>query len=173
MSWRFFEITNGSIVLSTKIFMVQKNYNPLNDTVYMSPQMKEFFKKKLEEDLERLNQTASFYASIDLDTSHCQADPVDQSAIEHLSQTHHAFYTHENLLSRQIERALQRLASGNYGYCIISGDPIGVERLIAAPYTAYCLDVQQDQERTKSFSESSSILFNLEKREGEHIDSRI
>ncbi len=153
--------------------MAQKNYNPLNDTVYMSRQMKEFFKKRLEEDLERLSQTASFYASIDLDTGHSQADPLDQSAIEYLSQTHHAFYTHENLLSRQIERALQRLASGNYGYCIISGDPIGVERLIAAPYTAYCLDVQQDQEKTKSFSESSNTVFNLEKREGEYIDSRI
>jgi DnaK suppressor protein len=153
--------------------MAQKNYSPLNDAVYMSQQMKEFFKKKLEEDLERLYQTVSFYASTDLDTGHSQADSIDQSTIEHLSQTHRAFYAHENLLSRQIRRALQRLASGSYGYCIISGDPIGVERLIAAPYTAYCLDVQQDQEKTKSFSEPSSLLFNLEKREGEYIDSRI
>jgi hypothetical protein len=40
--------------------MAQKNYSPLNDAVYMSQQMKEFFKKKLEEDLERLYQTGVF-----------------------------------------------------------------------------------------------------------------
>lgn len=93
--------------------MAQESYNPLTDSLYMSPQMKQFFKQKLEEERERLNQTVSFYAlSPDFDTCHSQADPLDQSTIEHLSQTHHAFYTHENFLYRQIEGALQRLASG-------------------------------------------------------------
>lgn len=150
--------------------MAPKDYNPLNDSLYMSPQMKEFFKKKLQEEQERLNQTESSYAaSSDFDNSHPQADPIDQSTIENLYQTHRAFYTHEKLLSRQIERALQRLASGNYGYCIITGDPIGVERLMAAPYTSYCLDAQEDQEKLKSFSAFSNTVTYQQKLSREYI----
>jgi DnaK suppressor protein len=160
--------------LDTEAIVAQESYNPLIDSLYMSPQMKQFFKQKLEEERERLSQTASFYAlSPDFDTCHSQADPLDQSTMEHLSQTHHAFYTHENLLSRQIERALQRLASGSYGYCIISGNPIGVERLMAAPYTAYFLDVQEEQEKMKSFSGLSNTASYLEKQAGEYINDRL
>lgn len=133
--------------------MAQKEYNPLNDPVYMSPLMKQFFKNKLYKELEILNTAESFYTTpIDFDNSQPQADPVDQSTIENLCQTHRAFYEHEKLLSRQIELALRRLASGNYGYCVVTGEPIGVDRLMAAPYTPYCLDAQENQEQRKQFS---------------------
>ena len=132
--------------------MAQQEYNPLNDHVYMSSQMKLFFKKKLQEELERLNREDSFYPfPADFEEHQPQADPIDQSTIENLCQTHRAFYEHEKLLSRQIELALRRLASGNYGYCVITGEPIGVQRLMAAPYTPYCLDAQKNQEKLKRF----------------------
>ena len=44
---------------------------------------------------------------------------------------------------------------------------------IAQERAANAARIQGEEEKTKSFSESSSILFNLEKREGEHIGSRI
>jgi len=139
--------------------MSQKKYNPLNDPVYMSPQMKQFFKKKLQEELERLNTIDSFYPfPIDFEEHQPQADPIDQSTIENLCQTHRAFYEHEKLLCRQIELALRRLASGNYGYCVVTGEPIGVQRLMAAPYTPYCLDAQENQEKLKRFSPLPSII---------------
>lgn len=151
--------------------MARKEYNPLSDPTYMSSQMKQFFKNKLEEERKRLNQTESFYAaSPDLDTSHPQADLIDQSTIENISQTHRAFYTHEKLLSRQIERALQRLASGNYGYCIVTGDPIGVERLMAAPYTPYCLEAQENQEKQKFFSVFSNTATYQQKQPKKDIN---
>ena len=133
--------------------MAQKKYNPLNDPIYMSPLMKQFFKNKLYKELETLNIGESFYTTpIDFDNCQPQADPVDQSTIENLCQTRRAFYEHEKLLSRQIELALRRLASGNYGYCVVTGEPIGVDRLMAAPYTPYCLDAQETQEQRKQIS---------------------
>ena len=147
-----------------EIAVAQKDYNPLNDPVYMSPQMKQFFKHKLLEELERIHGTESFYAtSIDFDNSQPQADPVDQGTIENLCQTHRAFYKHEKLLSRQIELSLQRLASGNYGYCVVTGEPIGVARLMAAPYTPYCLDAQEDQEHRSHFSALSNTAIYPQK----------
>lgn len=39
---------------------------------------------------------------------------------------------------RQIEAALERLDSGEYGVCTICGDPIPDERLTILPYTPFC-----------------------------------
>ncbi len=39
---------------------------------------------------------------------------------------------------RQIEAALGRIASGDYGFCATCGDPISEERLDVLPYTPFC-----------------------------------
>ena len=52
---------------------------------------------------------------------------------------------------------------------LLQGDPIGVERLMAAPYTSYCFDAQEDQEKTRSFSGLSKTASYLEKLAGEYI----
>ena len=39
---------------------------------------------------------------------------------------------------RQIEAALARIASGEYGICVTCGDPILDERLNVLPYTPFC-----------------------------------
>jgi RNA polymerase-binding transcription factor DksA len=39
---------------------------------------------------------------------------------------------------RQIEAALERLDSGEYGVCTTCGDPIPEERLTILPYTPFC-----------------------------------
>lgn len=41
---------------------------------------------------------------------------------------------------RQIEAALERLESGEYGTCTICGDPIQEVRLNILPYTPFCRD---------------------------------
>jgi RNA polymerase-binding protein DksA len=41
--------------------------------------------------------------------------------------------------SEQVERALQRLAAGQYGYCERCGVPIPAERLEVLPAAAYCV----------------------------------
>lgn len=54
-----------------------------------------------------------------------------------------------NLLERvtQVERALERLAEGNYGWCEKCGDPIPVERLAAFPSATLCVTCKQLEER--------------------------
>lgn len=39
---------------------------------------------------------------------------------------------------RQIEAALERIASGEYGYCVKCGEAITDERLDVLPYTPFC-----------------------------------
>jgi DnaK suppressor protein len=40
----------------------------------------------------------------------------------------------------EIDAALQRIEEGSYGTCEVCGEPIGVERLSAIPWTRLCID---------------------------------
>ncbi|TCG06987.1 conjugal transfer protein TraR, partial [Paraburkholderia steynii] len=53
-----------------------------------------------------------------------------------------ALARHEFDELQQIDAALARVAAGRYGACVDCGDPIGYERLVAAPYTARCVSCQ-------------------------------
>ncbi|OJF13262.1 TraR/DksA family transcriptional regulator [Couchioplanes caeruleus] len=54
-----------------------------------------------------------------------------------------------NLLERitQVERALERLGEGNYGWCERCGNAIPVERLAAFPVATRCVACKQLEER--------------------------
>ena len=54
-----------------------------------------------------------------------------------------------NLLERitQVERAIDRLGEGNYGYCERCGNAIPVERLAAFPSATLCVSWKQLEER--------------------------
>jgi DnaK suppressor protein len=47
----------------------------------------------------------------------------------------------------QTEQALVRLDNGTFGYCVDTGEPIGLKRLIAQPATALSLAAQEERER--------------------------
>jgi DnaK suppressor protein len=54
-----------------------------------------------------------------------------------------------NLLERitQVERAIDRLGEGHYGWCERCGNPIPVERLAAFPSATLCVSCKQLEER--------------------------
>ena len=54
-----------------------------------------------------------------------------------------------NLLERitQVERAIERLGEGNYGWCEKCGNAIPVERLAAFPSATLCVSCKQLEER--------------------------
>lgn len=42
----------------------------------------------------------------------------------------------------EIDAALKRIHNGDYGYCLISGEPIGIAQLLIHPTTEYCTTVK-------------------------------
>lgn len=50
-------------------------------------------------------------------------------------------------LLRRVEMALRRIESGAYGECIACSDKINHKRLVAMPWTEYCLQCQEERER--------------------------
>jgi DnaK suppressor protein len=59
-----------------------------------------------------------------------------------------------------IEEAIQRMQTGDYGFCEECGDPIPKRRLIAMPLARMCVNCQQDQERANTaLSTTSSTMY--------------
>jgi RNA polymerase-binding protein DksA len=53
----------------------------------------------------------------------------------------------EERVLEAIDAALQRIEDGTFGTCRSCGEPIGLERLEALPYTTQCIDCKRREER--------------------------
>ncbi|MDD9361695.1 MAG: TraR/DksA C4-type zinc finger protein, partial [Anaplasma sp.] len=58
-------------------------------------------------------------------------------------------------LALEIDKALQRIDEGLYGYCEETGEKIGLGRLKANPVTLYCIEEQERRERQQKLYNSS------------------
>ena len=50
-------------------------------------------------------------------------------------------------LLRKIDAARQRIRSHEYGYCLESGEPIGIARLLIRPTAEYCTEIKTINEQ--------------------------
>lgn len=52
----------------------------------------------------------------------------------------------------KIDAALRRIDQGEYGWCEVTGDPIGLKRLIARPVATMTVEAQEAHERREKIS---------------------
>lgn len=75
------------------------------------------------------------------------ADMLDRSASETWREQELRVQARfREVLDRNTE-ALRLLEDGEYGYCTLTGEPIGIPRLLAVPDALYCFEVQQMREK--------------------------
>ncbi len=55
-------------------------------------------------------------------------------------------------LIAKIDSALRRIDEGEYGWCEVTGEPIGINRLIARPIATMTVEAQQAHERREKIS---------------------
>jgi DnaK suppressor protein len=55
-------------------------------------------------------------------------------------------------LIAKIDAALRRIDEGEYGWCEVTGEPIGINRLIASPIATMTVEAQQAHERREKVS---------------------
>ncbi len=56
----------------------------------------------------------------------------------------------ERKLIHKIDKALDRIDDGTYGYCEETGEPIGVKRLEARPIATLCISAQERHEKSET-----------------------
>lgn len=55
----------------------------------------------------------------------------------------------DNNLLRKINTALERIENGTFGYSVVSGDEIGLQRMLARPLATMTVEEQEEYERNK------------------------
>ncbi len=78
----------------------------------------------------------------DRDLRH-EADPLSADFAEQVTQRENddvlgAISDSASAELEQVEAALRRLERGHYGICVVCGEPIEPERLVAVPYAQRC-----------------------------------
>lgn len=56
----------------------------------------------------------------------------------------------DNNLLRKINAALERLEDGTFGYSVVSGEEIGLSRMLARPLATMTIDEQEEYESRKN-----------------------
>jgi DnaK suppressor protein len=74
-------------------------------------------------------------------------DPNDRATQEEEFSLELRTRDRERKLIRKIEEALARIDDGSYGYCLETGEEIGIKRLEARPVATLCLEAQERRER--------------------------
>jgi DnaK suppressor protein len=82
-----------------------------------------------------------------------QSDPNDRASRETDISLELRSRDRESKLIKKIDEALERIDSGDYGYCEVCGVEIGIERLEARPTAELCIDCKTlDEIREKQMA---------------------
>ncbi|MBN8453287.1 RNA polymerase-binding protein DksA [Accumulibacter sp.] len=99
----------------------------------------EAVKLQLMEDIERTVHTMQDEATV-------FADPNDRASQETDIAIELRNRDRERKLIKKIEDTIERIASGDYGYCAACGVEIGIKRLEARPTATLCIDCKTLEE---------------------------
>ncbi len=125
----------------------------MSDKDYMNAAQLDFFSQKLltlkEDILKNASETTEH-----LRENILVPDPADRATIEEEHALELRTRDRERKLLKKVEQALGRIESGDYGWCEETGEPIGLNRLIARPTANLSLEAQERRElRQKLFGE--------------------
>ena len=112
---------------------------------YMNNAQLAFFKQTLIE-LYETTQARIEDAKQQMKQPHDSSDASDLATWQEQSNLALRIVDREQKLLPKIKDALARIRLGSYGYCLETGEPIGIPRLLARPTAEYGSDVKMLQE---------------------------
>ena len=120
---------------------------------YMSPAQLDFFRRKLQA-LETELRVNAGETTEHLRETVLVPDPADRATIEEEHALELRTRDRERKLIKKVEQAIARIDAGEYGYCEETGEPIGLQRLLARPTATLSVEAQERRElRQKQFGD--------------------
>ncbi len=114
---------------------------------YMSKEQLEHFRRILSSWKQDLMQEVDRTVLHMKDEAANFPDPNDRATQESEFSLELRTRDRERKLIRKIDEALKRIEDGSYGYCLETGEPIGVKRLEARPVATLSVEAQERRER--------------------------
>jgi DnaK suppressor protein len=124
-----------------------KPYIPRRGEQYMNKEQLEHFRQILNTWKRDLMQEVDRTVLHMKDEAANFPDPNDRATQESEFSLELRTRDRERKLIRKIEEAIKRIEDGNYGYCVETGEEIGIKRLEARPVATMCVEAQERRER--------------------------
>jgi DnaK suppressor protein len=133
------------VVVSGRRLLTEEQLLRMPEGDYMNDDQLAFFKYRLQQ-MERELLTNADETTEHLRETVIVPDPADRATIEEEHALELRTRDRERKLLKKVQSALQRIDSGEYGFCEETGDPIGIPRLLARPTATLSLEAQQRRE---------------------------
>ena len=128
------------------------DYTPSEDEEYMSEQQLNYFRVLLLEWKKSILTASEFTLQSLQDGPIREPDLNDRASSETDWGIELRTRDRQRKLIAKIDSALRRIDEGEYGWCEVTGEPIGINRLIARPIATMTVEAQQAHERREKIS---------------------
>jgi DnaK suppressor protein len=132
--------------------LLEPGYVPSDDEVYMSEKQQNYFRMLLLEWKKSIQTASSATLQSLQDGPIREPDLNDRASSETDWSIELRTRDRQRKLTGKIDAALRRIDAGDYGFCEVTGDPIGLRRLIARPVATMTVEAQEAHERREKIS---------------------
>lgn len=130
------------------------NYKPKLSEPYMCPEQLAYFYRVLSAQKAELENTRSSVLNAvrlaDKTESVGVGDESDNATYNQDITMDLRMSDRSNKLLQKINAALDRIANGSYGFSVVSGEEIGIRRLMARPLATMTVEEQEEYESHKN-----------------------
>jgi DnaK suppressor protein len=99
-------------------------------------------KEQIEKNINSVSSELNQLSSLELN------DEGDHASANNNSMVESAIVNQQAKELQEIERALTKIANGEYGICEMCEDDIGFQRLKVKPHAVYCIDCREIAEKS-------------------------
>jgi len=146
-------VSNDDIdILAKARRALNPDYAPSDDEEYMSAQQLNYFRVLLLEWKKSIFSAAENTLQLLQDGPIREPDLNDRASSETDWGIELRTRDRQRKLIAKIDAALRRIDEGDYGWCEVTGEPIGINRLIARPIATMTVEAQQAHERREKIS---------------------
>ena len=132
--------------------MLAPDYVPSDHEEYMNETQQAYFRMLLLEWKRSIHSAADQTMQSLKDGPIREADLNDRASSETDWGIELRTRDRQRKLISKIDAALRRIEEGEYGFCEVTGDPIGLKRLIARPVATMTVEAQEAHERREKVS---------------------
>ena len=136
-----------------KTLELPPKYTPKKSEPYMCPQQLAYFYQLLtaqkEELLHDADSTLNAVRIAEKSDNVGVGDESDNATFEQEITMNLRMSERDNNLLKKINAALERIENGTYGYSVVSGEEIGLSRMLARPLATMTVDEQEEYEKRK------------------------
>ena len=131
---------------------LEADYVPSDDEPYMNEKQQDYFRMLLLEWKKSIHSAAGATLQSLQDGPIREPDLNDRASSETDWGIELRTRDRQRKLISKIDSALRLIDKGEYGYCEVTGDPIGLKRLIARPVATMTVEAQEAHERREKIS---------------------